>query len=150
MSHALNRHSVSGYRQRLGAWNQIRIEHEHCPPFAIVMTVFGAAMTGIVWFSGRFHSFAGGWIAGLAIFAALGVFIHCRFSGVRAFERRIRRVALRQRRQPWRRQSGSAAPEWTSRSAYPRHPRSTKAARADSSPGSTRRDSRAECRIPPM
>lgn len=149
MSHAINRHSVSGYRQRLGAWSQVRIEHEHCPPFAIVMTVFGVAMTGIVWFSGRLHSFAGGWIVGLTIFAALGVFIDRRFSGARAFERRIRRVALRQRRQPWQRQSGSAAPEWTSMSACLRRPRLKTVARADSSPGNTRRDSRAECRIPP-
>lgn len=149
MSHAINRHSVSGYRQRLGAWSQVRIEHEHCPPFAIVMTVFGSAMAGIVWFSGRLHSFAGGWIVGLTIFAALGGFIHCRFSGARAFERRIRQRRRAWLKQPSQRQSGSAAPEWTSRSACPRHPRRKTAARADSSPGNTHRDSRAECRIPP-
>ncbi|SAL65776.1 hypothetical protein AWB71_03880 [Caballeronia peredens] len=91
MNHAISAYSVSGYQHRMGGWGQVRIEHEHCPPLAMVLLVFALAMLGGAWFSDRCDSMAAGSIAWVAILALLGSFIHQRYSGAAALERRIRR-----------------------------------------------------------
>lgn len=98
MSHAIGAYSVSGYKQRMGAWSRVRTEHEQCPPFAWVILVFAAAMLGSVWFSDRFDSIAAGGIAWVVILALLGAFVDRRFSGAEALERRIRRRQNARRR----------------------------------------------------
>ncbi|SPB12826.1 hypothetical protein NOV72_00131 [Caballeronia novacaledonica] len=159
MNQAIGAHSFSGYKLGMGVSGNTRVEHEHSPPFTLVMLVFAVAMLGGAWCSHQFDSFAAGWIAWVAILAMLGGFVDRRFSGAVALERRIRQrqkarlhalcskslaSGLRQR---WPGSKTSAAPGWISTSAYRRHPQPTTTARADWSPDSTRRDNRAECRI---
>ncbi|BAN25683.1 hypothetical protein [Caballeronia insecticola] len=91
MNHAISVYSVSGYQQRMGGWERVHIEHEHCPPFALVLLVMAVAMLGGVWFSDYCGSIAAGSIAWVAILAVLGSFVHLRYSGAAALERRIRR-----------------------------------------------------------
>lgn len=160
MNHSIGAYSLSGYQLGMGACNSSHIEHEHCPPLMLVMLVFAAAMLGGAWFSHQFESFAAGWIAWVAILAMLGAFVDRRFSGAAALERRIRHrqkarlhalcnmspaSSFRQQWPDWR---TSATREWTSTSAYRRHPRPMTTARAGWSPDSTHRGNRAECRIP--
>ncbi len=159
MAQSISAYSLSGYQMGLGAGGRAHIEHEHCPPFAIVMLVFAAAMLGGVWFSGEFNSFAAGLIAWAGILAMLGACADRWFSGAAALERRIRQrerarcrvlggIASRSGfRQQWPDWTTSAAREWTSTSAYRRHPQPMTAARAGWSPDNTHRDSHAECRI---
>ncbi len=158
MNNSISAYSFSGYQSGMGAGSRTHIEHEHCPPFALVMLVFAAAMLGGAWFSNEFNSFAAGWIAWVAILAMLGAFIDRRFSGAAALERRIRQREKARRHalcnmspghgfmpQPRDRKT-SATPEWTSKSACRRHPQPTTTARAGWSPDSTHRGSRAEYR----
>ncbi|SAK63267.1 hypothetical protein AWB80_02845 [Caballeronia pedi] len=159
MNHSIGGYSLSGYQLGLGACSNTHIEHEHCPPFILVMLVFAAAMLGGAWFSNHFDSFAAGWIAWVAILAMLGAFIDRRFSGAAALERRIRQRekarlhalcsmseigAFRQQLPDWRQ---STTREWTSTSAYRRHPQPMTTARAGWFPDNTHRGSLAECRI---
>ena len=142
MNHAISAYSLSGYRQRMGAWNSLRIEHEQCPPFAWVMLVFAVAMTGGVGVTSWFESLAAGWIAGVTILALLGGLIDRRLSGAEALERRIRRRhqarnrawsragLTRPARRPSLRWTTSAAPGWISTSACRRHPQPKTTARA--------------------
>jgi hypothetical protein len=159
MNQTIDAYSLSGFQQGLGAFGGAHVEHEHCPPIALVFMVFGATALGGILFADLFNSMALGWIAGVLILAMLGVAIDHRFSGSEALERRIRhrqrvrREALARAAsqssltRQWRSWNGSAAREWTSTSAYRRRPPPTTAARAGWSPDSTRRDSRAEYRI---
>jgi hypothetical protein len=155
----ISAYSVSGYQDGLGGFARARVEHEHCPPHAMVILVFAAAMLVGVFLSDHFDSIALGWIGGIAMLATLGSLIDKQFSGPGALERRI---AHRQRvrhsvsnpvaahsalTQQWRMWSGSTAREWTSTSAYRRHPQWTTTAPVGSSPDSTRRGSLAEYRI---
>ncbi|SAK88939.1 hypothetical protein AWB77_04839 [Caballeronia fortuita] len=161
MIHSISAYSLSGYQLGLGAGSRARVEHEHCPPFYVVMFVFAVAMLGGVWFSNEFDSFAAGLSAWAAILATLGAFADWRFSGAAALERRIRQRQNARLRAlcNMSSQSGfkasstgwrmSATREWTSKSAYRRHPQPTTAARAGWSPDSTRRGSRAEYRTRP-
>jgi hypothetical protein len=155
----ISAYSLSGYQHGLGGFARTRVEHEDCPPLTMVILVFAAAMLVGVFLSDQFESSALGWIGGIAMLATLGSLIDKQFSGPAALERRIahrqraRHSALnavtsggmltRQQR-IW---SGSTAQEWTSTSAYRRHPRSTTTARAGWSPDSTHRDSLAGYRI---
>lgn len=142
MNRSVDTYSMSGYRLCTGVIGVAHFENEQCPPFVMVMFVFAAAMLGGVWFSSELNSVAAGLIAWVAILATLGAFVDRRFSGAKALERRIRR---RQKarlhalcggpasgvfRQPRPDGSASTTREWTSTSAYRRHPRPTKAARA--------------------
>jgi hypothetical protein len=158
MNHSIGAHYFSAWQSDVVS--HVRIEHEHCPPFALVMLVFAAAMLGGAWFSDTFNSFAAGWIAWVAILAVLGAFIDRRFSGAAALERRIRQrekarlhalcstFPVSGLRQQWPDWKTSAAREWTSTSAYRRHPQPMTTARAGWSPDNTHRGSRAGCRIP--
>ncbi|WP_244816323.1 hypothetical protein [Caballeronia sp. Lep1P3] len=126
----------------LGQWaamgearQRCHTEYEQSPPFALVMLVFVAAMLGGAYVSCTFGSIASGWIAGVGILAALGAVIDRWFTGAAVLERRLnarararhhalRKCALgcRLGPQPF---DASVTPtrEWTSMSAYRRHPR---------------------------
>ncbi|SAK61796.1 hypothetical protein AWB76_03114 [Caballeronia temeraria] len=161
MTHSISAYSLSGFQMGMGAGGRARVEHEHCPPFAIVMFVFALAMLGGVWSSSQFESFAAGLIAWAAILTMLGAFIDRRFSGAAALERRIRQRERARCRalggiasrsgfsRQWRDWRTTATQEWTSMSAYRRRPQPMTTARAGSSPDSTHRGSRAECRTRP-
>jgi len=111
-----------------------RIGYEESPPFTLVMLVFVAAMSGGAYVSCAFNSIAFGWMAGVGILAALGAAIDHLFAGAAALERRLdarsraRHHAVRKSvakcglaPQP-REWPGATAREWTSVSAYRRHP----------------------------
>lgn len=159
MNHSIGAYSLSGYQLGMGACGNTRVENEDSPPLTLVMLVFAAAMLGGAWFSDKFDSFAAGWIAWVAILAMLGGFIDRRFSGAAALERRIRQrekarlyalcnmSAASSFRQQWPDWTMSTTREWTSTSAYRRHPQPMTTARAGWSPDNTHRGSRAECRI---
>ncbi len=152
-------HSQSGYQHGMGAFGNARVEHEHCPPIAMVFFVFAAAMTGGIWFADRFNDIAIGWMAGVAILGMMGLVIDRWFSGADALERRIRHrqrarshalgnlASTRDLTRQWRAWNASATREWTSTSAYRRHPQPMTTARADWSPDSTRPGIRAEYRM---
>lgn len=159
MIYSIGAYSLSGYQLGMGACRTTHIEYEDCPPLTLVMLVFAAAMLGGAWFSSQFDSFAAGWIAWVAILAMLGAFIDRRFSGAAALERRIRQrekarlyalcnmSAMTDFRQQWPDWRTSTTREWTSTSAYRRHPQPMTTARAGWFPGNTHRGSLAECRI---
>lgn len=134
-----------------------RTEHGESPPFGLVMLVFLAAMAGGAYVSCALDDIAFGWIACVSILAALGATIDRLFCGTAALERRLgarsrarqhalgnatQQCNLRRQFIDWR---NATTQEWTSMSAYRRHPQRMRAAPADSSPDSTRQGSRAEC-----
>lgn len=112
-----------------------RTEHEDTPPFGLVMLVFLATTAGGVLVSLTSDSIALGWMAGVGILAALGAAIDRLFCGAAALERRLsarsraRHQALhksawkRGLRTQWPGWQNATTPEWTSMSAYRRHPR---------------------------
>ncbi len=160
MNQSTGTYSLSGYQLGMGTCGNTRVEYEHCPPLILVVVVFAAAMLGGAWFCDTFDSFAAGWIAWVAILAVLGGFVDRRFSGAAALERRIRQrekarlhalcsmSAARSLRRQWPVRRTSAALEWTSTSAYRRHPQPTTTARAGWSRDNTHRGNRVEYRIP--
>ena len=134
--------STSAYHMRpavagCGLRPVCRTEYEESPPFGLVMLVFVAAMCGGAWVTCAFDSIAAGWIAGVAILAALGGAIDHWFSGAAALERRLeaRSRARQQAVQKSARKCGFTAQhryrsdattrEWTSISAYRRYPLSS-------------------------
>ncbi len=138
-----------------------RTEHEESPPFGLVMLVFLVAMAGGVYVSCTLDNLAFGWIACVGILAALGAVVDRFFCGAAALERRLSarsrarqqavckatlKCNLRRQRLDWQ---SATTREWTSMSAYRRHPQRTRAARADSFRDSTRQDSHAECHTRP-
>jgi F0F1-type ATP synthase assembly protein I len=162
MKGSISTHTLSGYQQGLGAFGNVRIEYEHCPPIFMIFLLFVGAMAGGIFISDTFNNIAAGWIAGVVILAMLGFVIDRWFTGVRALERRIRhRERARHqatgrapstpspettRQQPA--QHASATRESTSTSAFLRHPQSTTTARAGWSPDSTHPNILGECRTP--
>lgn len=137
MGHSISTYSLSGYQMQRGVCGITRIEHEHCPPFALVVLVFVAAMLGGAYLTSKFDSIAAGWIGGVAILVVLGALIDRWFTGTEALERRIRQRAKARRKtlraMPLSRRcdwTGSTTREWTSTSAYRRHPQPMTMARA--------------------
>lgn len=112
-----------------------RTEHEDTPPFGLVMLVFLAATAGGVWVSSTFDNMAFGWMACVGILAALGAAIDRFFCGAAALERRLNarsrarhqalhKSALKHGLRPqWLGWQNATTREWTSMSAYRRHPR---------------------------
>lgn len=111
-----------------------RTEHEESPPFAWVMLVFFAAMCGGAGVTCAFDSMAAGWMAGVAILAALGGAIDHWFTGAAALERRLEARSRARHRALHKSackgglaaqrhfRSDATIREWTSISAYRRYP----------------------------
>jgi hypothetical protein len=155
----ISAYSLSGYQHGMGSFGKVHVENEDCPPVSMIFFVFAVAMSGGIFFADRLDSIALGWIAGVAILAMVGALIDKFFTGANALERRIahrqraRRGALNlapsndDLKRQWQMWNASTTREWTSTSAYRRHPQSTTTARAGWFPDNTHRGSRAEYRI---